>query len=640
MLSSKYKIIVFNLIGGLSIFFVLVVLKFPILANSAQLLSPDEAIFAYQILDLYNGGPIFFYYDVVKYFGIFNGLIAIPFFWILEVGALAFKLPATLFYALYILSTYWLVKKIRPRAAWIVILLMIFSSPSIWWITSYNGGVGLICLLGNLIFLSFLKVKETGGSRALYLFLLGFFVGFAIYTFTYSIVYIGSVIILFVLSSNYFLNVRAKCSIKNILSWFVRQKGTLRKFVGILDGVILLVLCTTLFSYIFGGFGIDIAGFSILQSNELHKPLGQLLALVVFRICLFRQDIVTKLNSINLLILSIDPLIRRSLLLGLLGFVVGIFPRILSVLTGETTRGGQGFDVDFIPTNLIYHFWQLMTRQIPEVLGLWAPIVHLLDYEMKFLYILNGFLILMVILLISRSIIFFVKPRWQEVKDIIRLKALVFNTAQFFLILPIVLCVAVVISQGPPTPRYLFPLHGVMSIYAATYFEKIRHESKMFFAFALVVWCIFSGVGIYQTYVAHGIVQDFSIVEKSNRYSKLIEFCKEHEILHAYSDYGISAVGTFLSMGGIQIAEYNKNVWGKKIKERLAREDSFAIIVDGRHSSHLKTYQKYLDENLHSYSRNIVKGEHSADDLYYVFSSFQGGAETIDRLRSLIIDKG
>ena len=93
-------------------------------------------------------------------------------------------------------------------------------------------------------------------------------------------------------------------------------------------------------------------------------------------------------------------------------------------------------------------------------------------------------------------------------------------------------------------------------------------------------------------------------------------------------------------MGGIQIAEYNKDAWGWKIKERLAREDDFAIIVDGRNSSHLKTYQKYLDENLHSYSRNIVKGEHSADDLYYVFSSFQGGAETIDRLRSLIIDKG
>ena len=251
---------------------------------------------------------------------------------------------------------------------------------------------------------------------------------------------------------------------------------------------------------------------------------------------------------------------------------------------------------------------------------------------------MNGFLVVMVMLLVSRSIIFFVKPRWQEVKDIVRLKALVFNPAQFFLILPIVLCVAVVISQSSPTPRYLFPLHGVVSICAAIYFEKIRHEFKMFFAFALVVWCMFSGVGIYQTYVTHGIVRDFSIVEKPNRYSKIIEFCKEHEILHAYSGYGISAVGSFLSRGDLQIAEYTKDVWGWKIKERLAREDDFAIIVDGRNSSHLETYQKYLDGNLHSYSRNIVKGENSADDLYYIFSNFQGEAEIIDRLRSLIVE--
>ena len=121
------------------------------------------------------------------------------------------------------------------------------------------------------------------------------------------------------------------------------------------------------------------------------------------------------------------------------------------------------------------------------------------------------------------------------------------------------------------------------------------------------------------------------------RYSKVLEFCKEHKILHAYSGYGLSAVGTFLSKGNVQIAEYTKDAWGWKIKERLAREDDFAIIVDGRNSSHLETYQKYLDGNLHSYSRNIVKGENSADDLYYIFSNFQGEAEIIDRLRSLIV---
>ena len=40
-------------------FFFLVVLRFPILANSNQLISADEAIFANQILEIYNGGPFF-----------------------------------------------------------------------------------------------------------------------------------------------------------------------------------------------------------------------------------------------------------------------------------------------------------------------------------------------------------------------------------------------------------------------------------------------------------------------------------------------------------------------------------------------------------------------------------------------------
>ena len=39
----------------------------------------------------------------------------------------------------------------------------------------------------------------------------------------------------------------------------------------------------------------------------------------------------------------------RFILVGIGGFTLGILPRILSILTGEVKRGGQGFDVDFKP---------------------------------------------------------------------------------------------------------------------------------------------------------------------------------------------------------------------------------------------------------------------------------------------------
>jgi hypothetical protein len=636
-LNSKCKMSALNLIGGLSIFFVLVVLKLPILINSDYFLSTDEALMAYEILDLYNGGPFFFYYSVTTYFGILNGLIAFPFFEILGVGALAFKLPATLFYALYILSSYWLVKKIQPQAATTVVLLMIFTSPAIWRLTSLNYGIGLICFLGNLIFLSFFKVKETRWSKSFYVFLLGFLSGFSIYSFTYSIIYIGSIIILFLLSNSYWEGFRNKISIKAVPAWFIRKKGAMQKFTGILDCVILFFIPIVLFSYVFGGFGIDIARHSILQSNELHKPLEQLLILVVIRVCFFRQDIREKLKSAKLLILSVDPLIRRSSLFGLLGFTIGISPRILSILKGEITKGGQGFDVDFVPSNLAFHFWQLMTRYLPEVLGLKTPIVQLLNDEVQFFYLLNGFLVAIILFLLSKAAIFFISIRWEEVKKVFKLQALTFNPAQFFLILPILICAAVIVSQGPPAVRYLFPLHGVFSIWTAIYLEKVRHTSKTLFAFALVTWCIFSTVGIYKTYLTDGIVQNFSIVEKPTPYLNVIKFCKENKLSHAYSDYNTSVTVTFLSKGQIKVAEYNKNVMLKKIKTQLAKEEKFAILVDGD-SSALDVYQKYLNENLRSYSKNIVKGESKTSHLYYIFSDFKGNSKTIDQLRSLIVN--
>ena len=635
-MSSNLKACILTVIGGLSIFFVLVLLRLPVLISSDAFLSADEAYQANQIVELMRGGPLFYYFYDTSYQGIFYGLIAIPFFWIFGVGTLAYKLPETLFYSLYILSSYWLTRKIQPRAALMVVLLMIFSSPAIWWLTTLNYGLGLICLLGNLVFFTFIKVKETEGSKAIYVFLLGFFAGFAIYTFTYSIVYIGSTIILFVLSSDSFFDIRAKFSIKNIVSWFVGKKGARQKIIKIIDAVILLFIFVVLFSYVFGGFGIDIAGISILQSNALHKPVGQLLVIVVLRVFLYRKDVKEKFSLLKNFIFLLNPLVKKNLAFGFLGFAIGISPRILSILSGEVTRGGQGFDVDFVPTNLVYHFWQLVTIFLPKALGIRAPIINLINNEITPFDLFNGFLCGVILFLITRATISFVMPRWKEIKSIFKFKVLAFNPSQFLLVLPVFICVAVIISQGPPATRYFFPLHGVVSIYTAIYLDTVRLKSKAFFAFALVAWGAFSSIGIYQSYVNSGVVQNFSIVKKSSPYAKVIEFCKNHKILYAYSDLRTSAIGSFLGKGDVYIAEYTKIHRQKNIKERLAREGDFSILVSSASSHDLEIYQKYLKENLFSYSKGTIKKEKEADDLYYVFSNFQGNPRFIERLRSLI----
>ena len=609
-------------------------LRLPILLNADSLLGTDEAMMAFEILELYNGGPLFFYYSVTTYFGILNGLAAFPFFKILGVGSLAFKLPAILFYALFILSSYWLVKKIEPRAALTVVLLMIFTSPAVWHLTITNYGVGLICFLGNLIFLSFCKIKETGGSKVHYVFLFGFFSGLAIYSFTYSIVYIGSVAILFCLSNNYWETFRERASFKSVGSWFTKKKNGVQKVKAILDGIILIFIPIVLFSYIFGGFGIDIGHYTILQSNELHKPLEQLLVLIVIRICLFRKDLKNKFNSAKRLFQTVDPLIRRSGLFGILGFTIGISPRLFSILEGSIKKGGQGFDVDFIPTNLVFHFWQLITYYLPDLLGLREPIAQFFIYNFQVPYIINLLFATTILCLLCRVTIFFVAPRWEEVKKIFKLKRLIFNPAQFFLILPILICSAVIVSQGPPAVRYLFPLQGVFCVWTAIYLIKIRQKSKILFAFSLVVWCMFSTIGIYKYYSTIGVIQNFSIVERPNPYINILNFCEKNKISHAYSDYATSVLVTFFSKGNLKMAEYTKNVMLGKIKKRLAKEDRFAVIINGEKND-LASYQKFLKENIGSYSKNILKGNNKKNN-YYIFSNFNGDAGSINQLRSLI----
>ena len=132
--------------------------------------------------------------------------------------------------------------------------------------------------------------------------------------------------------------------------------------------------------------------------TSLFKIRFFILIIIFLRILLFRKDLVEIYDSTKYLMLSTKPLIRRSIFLGLLGFIIGISPRIWCIATGQITKGGQGFDVDFSPTNMAYHIWQLATHFIPEVLGLREPIIQLFKIEIQFYYLLNGFLVLIILL--------------------------------------------------------------------------------------------------------------------------------------------------------------------------------------------------------------------------------------------------
>ena len=45
---------------------------------------------------------------------------------------------------------------------------------------------------------------------------------------------------------------------------------------------------------------------------------------------------------------------------------------------------------------------------------------------------------------------------------------------------------------------------------------------------------------------------------------------------------------------------------------------------------------KYMDENLFSYSQNIVEGDDNLQNRHYIFWNFEGEPEAIEALRSLV----
>ena len=143
----------------LLIFLVLALIRYPVLLNSDYHFSGDEGMLASTILHLLNGGPIHFYYDFGRTFGLTFGLVSAPFIWLLGPTSLAFNLPGVLYYALYIWTTYLIAKILIPRTAYLILILMFFTPPFVTWMTMHNWPHTLVAFLGNLIFLLFIKVK-------------------------------------------------------------------------------------------------------------------------------------------------------------------------------------------------------------------------------------------------------------------------------------------------------------------------------------------------------------------------------------------------------------------------------------------------------------------------------------------------
>ena len=155
-----------------AIFLVSILIRYPLLINSDHFFTSDDGMMANTILRLLAGDPIVFYYDSIKYIGLTFGLASVPFMWILGVKTVAYQLPATLFYSLYVWTNYLLAKALALRLAPLLLVLMLIPPSGITIMSTHNWPHIPAAFLGNVIFLLFIQAKMSKNNQEMFVFFL------------------------------------------------------------------------------------------------------------------------------------------------------------------------------------------------------------------------------------------------------------------------------------------------------------------------------------------------------------------------------------------------------------------------------------------------------------------------------------
>ena len=610
------------------IFAAAVLIRYPIIFNSDHFFTSDEGVMANTIMNMLEGGSIVFYYDYARYFGLTGGILAVPFMWIFGFNTMAFNLPATLFFSLYLWTLYLIAREIIPGMAFLVLILILISPPYVTQMTTHNWPHIASAFFGNIIFLFFIKVRLSEKKRGGIIFFLFFTMGLAIYTYTFSLIYISVVAFLHALSYPQWNQLIQRFSLASLAGWFKGQKSKRKVFVQVLDVVIVLFLLVIVFSYVFGGFGLDIAGVSIFQVNNFHKPVFQMLAILVLRILIYRKDLLSYLKSVKDFISKEMPRETRVFVwLGGAGFLLGLSPRIASILKGETSRGGQGFDVDFSPIKLIAHLWDIIVGTLPRLFSLEISFRDFNFTSIGSYGNVLGILAIPLLLLLFFSAASFCSSRWNSLKSILTLQGVKFDPGNIYLLLPLLTCLANVFVQNGSQPRYLFPMFGTLVLFIGIFVNRFQKKFKGLPILVLVIWIGFYSMANYKYYEDKGLVKGFEVIklEKIETHS-LVEFLESKNIEVAYSTYAVSQVGTFLSKGKINISEYSNNPIAKTQKKRSLKSSYFAIVAQKKQ---IAIYNEFLLDK---------KIEFKAEELggYKIYWEFSGDQGQINKLRSLV----
>lgn len=168
--------------------------RVPVLHNAAYSFNSDEAVNALVIKHMLERGELTFHNWDATYYGVVEGLLAIPFVWIDGYSPLAFKLSAIAGFFLLLAASYALGKRLfgREEGLAAAALLAAFSPQLVLWSTLASGGYTLVIGWGTLTLAVFADLAASPRPvPAWKLALFGAMMGFGLYIYELYLVYVA-----------------------------------------------------------------------------------------------------------------------------------------------------------------------------------------------------------------------------------------------------------------------------------------------------------------------------------------------------------------------------------------------------------------------------------------------------------------
>tara|TARA_Y100001960_G_C14762371_1_gene874842 strand:+ start:307 stop:2250 length:1944 start_codon:yes stop_codon:yes gene_type:complete len=600
----------------------------------------DEVFHAREIWEFLHGRDLFFYYENVNYHGTFEGFAAIPFVSLFGFYPLPYKLPVIIFYGFFIWSTFLILQTFNPKAGWIACFFLIFPPNWIFpWALLNNYVFSPTLFLGNLTLYYLIKIKTTPSLDKKMVFLLCFFSGLAIYIWTYSIIYIFTVVLLLALTHPNWDNLKNQISIKKFYKSFSLLKTKKEKIAKIYDLFLYVFIFAIAYSYVFGGFGLDIGGITIFQINNLHKPVIQVVPLIILRLLLAKFNLLPSMVKPMKLHFWFDHHYKKLVLAGVTGLTLGLLPRIISILNGSVSRGGQGFDMDFSPIKILIHTWELV-KIIPLIMEIDFGVDDLqLQNNGEVFTLVHNILVFPLAALAAYSFYFFIRNNWMSIKDLIRLKGLQFSPSLILFLLPATLCLSVIVTMNGPAEHYLIPIYWVITIYVALFIVELLSRSKILGISFLLVWVVFYLIRfeytIHEYFKYKGAILSNNqisleplLARSQKKYLSLIKFLNSNDINAVYAGYALSSNLIINSGGEIAAAEYSVSGRSKRLRKNLEKYPNFALIFHEK-GNEIADLLKFLSENKISFEKQKLGS-------LVVFWGFSGPPKLKNKLRYLV----